>query len=145
MLLGLDPILGPELLYALRSMGHGDEIAIVDGNYPAQTDASRLVRADGHRLVPVLEAILSLMPLDQDVEFPAIRTQNANHPETPDPVHIAIEHALSRKIDSNQIDAVHGPVFYTRVKNCHTVVSTGESALFANVILRKGVVSSTDT
>ena len=143
MLVGLDPILGPELLFALRSMGHGDEIAIVDGNYPAQTDARRLIRADGHGIVRVLEAVLSVMPLDRDVEFPATRTQNVNHPDTPDPIHVDIERVLTRSVDPNQIDATHGPVFYTRVKNCHTVVSTSESALFANIILRKGVVSDT--
>ena len=60
MLKGIDPILGPELLSILRSMGHGDELAIVDGNYQAENHAQRLVRADGLRLVPVLKAVLSV-------------------------------------------------------------------------------------
>ena len=64
MLKGLNPLLGPELLKVLRAMGHGDEIAIVDGNYPADTDAKRLVRMDGHSATAILDAILSVMPLD---------------------------------------------------------------------------------
>ena len=67
MLIGLPPILGPDLLYALRSMGHGDEIALVDGNYPAQDHARRLVRADGHGVIALIEAILAVMPLDTAV------------------------------------------------------------------------------
>lgn len=67
MLKGIDPLLSPELLATLRAMGHGDEIAIVDGNYPALEHARRLVRLDGHHLVPVLNAILSVMPIDDFV------------------------------------------------------------------------------
>src|ERR1700712_1456803 len=73
MLKGLNPLLGPELLKVLRAMGHGDEIAIVDGNYPADSDAKRLVRMDGHSATDVLEAILSVMPLDEFVPDSAFR------------------------------------------------------------------------
>jgi len=141
MLQGIDPILGPELLSTLRSMGHGDELAIVDGNYPAENHAQRLVRADGLRLVPVLEAVLSVLPLDADVAQPAIRTRNVNAPETLDPIHIEIEVALQKHLSADQIETAHGATFYDRVKQCHTIVATSEQSLFANVILRKGVVS----
>ena len=67
MLKGIDPVLGPELLAILRGMGHGDEIAVVDGNYPAETDAKRLVRMDGHDAPRIVEAILSVMPVDEFV------------------------------------------------------------------------------
>ena len=67
MLKNIDPLLGPELLKVLRAMGHGDEIAIVDGNYPADADAKRLVRMDGHSAPAILDAILSVMPLDEMV------------------------------------------------------------------------------
>ena len=60
MLIGIPPLLGPDLLYTLRAMGHGDEIALVDGNYPAQEHARRLVRADGHGVLAVMEAILAV-------------------------------------------------------------------------------------
>ena len=73
MLIGLPPLLGPDMLYSLRSMGHGDEIAIVDGNYPALDHARRLVRADGHSLIAVLRAILAVLPLDRDVPAPILR------------------------------------------------------------------------
>ena len=64
MLIGLPPLLGPDLLFTLRAMGHGDEIALVDGNYPAQDHARRLVRADGLGVLAVLEAILQVLPIE---------------------------------------------------------------------------------
>src|SRR5438105_15965944 len=73
MLRGLDPILSPELLHALRAMGHGDEIAVVDANYPAVTNARRLIRLDGIDAVKAVDAILSLMPLDSFVDIAAFR------------------------------------------------------------------------
>ena len=140
MLKGIDPILGPELLSTLRSMGHGGELAIVDGNYPAENNAQRLVRADGLRLVPVLKAVLSILPLGADVAQPAILTRNVNAPETPDPIHIEIEAALQTLLRADQIEIAHGATFDDRVKRCHAIVATSEQYLFANVILRKGGV-----
>lgn len=67
MLIGIPALLGPELLATLRAMGHGDEIALVDGNYPAEEQADRLIRADGYHLVPMLDAILSVLPVDDAV------------------------------------------------------------------------------
>ena len=67
MLFGIPPLLSPDALHALRSMGHGDEVALVDANYPAQEHARRLIRADGHGMIAVLEAILTLLPLDRAV------------------------------------------------------------------------------
>ena len=88
MLKGLNPLLGPELLKVLRSMGHGDEIAIVDGNYPADTDAKRLVRADGHSASDMLDAILSVMTLD-DMEPDCAFRPAANHdPKRMEPVFV---------------------------------------------------------
>lgn len=141
MLKGLDPILGPELLATLRSMGHGDEIAIVDGNYPAQSHSQRLIRADGLHVVLVLSAILSILPLDADVSQPAMRTCNVNHPEQLDPVHVEMDKAILKEIPAEKIAVAQGAAFYDRVKLCHTIVATSEPALFANVILRKGVVT----
>ncbi|WP_439136963.1 RbsD/FucU family protein [Roseicyclus sp.] len=141
MLIGLDPVLGPELLAALRAMGHGDEIAIVDGNYPAAAHAHRLIRADGLPVPRVLAAVLSVLPLDGDVPHPALRSCDPARPDRPDPVHRAMDEILQSALhDPAQIAVTHGPVFYDRVKHCYAVVATGELALFANVILRKGVV-----
>lgn len=141
MLIGLDPALGPELLAALRAMGHGDEIAIVDGNYPAQAHAQRLIRADGMPLDRVLTAILSVLPLDSDVACPAMRSSDPAKPDCPGTVHRAMDLALQAALGQRGgIEVAHGPAFYDRVKHCYAVVATSEPALFANVILRKGVV-----
>jgi L-fucose mutarotase/ribose pyranase (RbsD/FucU family) len=75
MLKGIPPIVGPDLLYVLQAMGHGDQITIVDGNYPGESAGPRLVRMDGHSATEVLDAVLTLMPLDDFVDDPAISMQ----------------------------------------------------------------------
>ena len=141
MLKGLDPVLGPELLAVLRAMGHGDEIALVDGNYPAAAHAQRLIRADGLPVARVLAAVLSVLPLDDDVACPVMRSCDPAAPDRPAPVHRAIDAAASAAVgDPSRIETAHGPAFYDRVKRCYAVVATGEAAFFANIILRKGVV-----
>lgn len=142
MLIGINPILGPELLFTLRSMGHGDEIAIVDGNYPAQSDGKNLVRADGLGLIPVLDAVLSVMPLDLETDDSFMRTCNYEHPEDPDPVHLAIDEQVARRYPNLSIKVDAGDVIYDRIIKCHTIVASSETALYANVVLRKGVVTS---
>jgi L-fucose mutarotase len=137
MLIGLPNILGPELLYTLRAMGHGDEIALVDGNYPAQEHARRLVRADGLGLLPLLEAILTVLPLDSDAPA-AFRAAPGNDPGRTSPFHKAVD-ALCLEKGSTAI-ALPATELYPRIRAAHTIVATSESALFANVILRKGVV-----
>lgn len=142
MLIGIDPVLGPELLATLRAMGHGDEIAIVDGNYPAQAHAQRLIRADGLAMDGVLSAVLSVLPLDADVARPAARACNPDQPHRPDPVHDRIDRILQAALGTDgRIEVTHGSAFYDRVKRCYAVIATSEQALFANVILRKGVVA----
>lgn len=133
-------MLGPELLFALRSMGHGDEIAIVDGNYPAQSDSKNLVRADGLGLIPILNAVLSVMPLDVDTEAPFLRTCNYEHPKQPDPIHSAIDEQVNGRYPKLPIQVDAGEVIYDRIMKCHTIVASSEVALFANVVMRKGVV-----
>ena len=141
MLIGINPLLGPELLSTLRAMGHGDEIAIVDGNYPAQTDAARLVRADGHGLLPVLAAILSVLPIDMAVPDAIFRAVNAASPERPDPVHEELEALCARMRPERRVTPLPPAQFYARVKAAHTVVATSEPRFFANVILGKGVIA----
>lgn len=142
MLIGLDPVLGPDLLATLRAMGHGDEIALVDGNYPALTDAKRLVRADGLELVPVLRAILSVLPIDVAVPEAIFRAVNAKSPETPDPVHEEIEAICKKMAPSHRVVPLAPHDFYDRVRAAHAIVATSEPRFFANVILRKGVVGN---
>ncbi|MBF9045496.1 transporter [Rhodobacterales bacterium LSUCC0031] len=141
MLKGIDPVLGPDLLAALRAMGHGDEIAIVDGNYPAAAHAMRLIRADGLAVEPVLRAILSVMPLDADIPCPAVRSCDPSA-DQPASIHRAMDRLIMQALgDPARIEVAHGPAFYDRVKRCYAVVATSEPALFANVILRKGVIA----
>lgn len=143
MLIGIPPLLGPDLLFTLRAMGHGDEIALVDANYPAQTDARRLIRADGHGIEAVLRAILAVMPLDRDVPAPILRASQNN-----DPAQLGAVHHLIDRLGAEagvRVAALPGAELYPRVRAAHTVVATGETALFANVILRKGVVALADS
>ncbi|MEH7830038.1 RbsD/FucU family protein [Gemmobacter denitrificans] len=143
MLIGIPPLLGPDLLFTLRAMGHGDEIALVDANYPAQTDARRLIRADGHGIEAVLRAILAVMPLDRDVPAPILRASLNNDPAQRGAVHHLIDRLGAEA--GVAVAALPGAELYPRVRAAHAVVATGETALFANVILRKGVVALADS
>ena len=142
MLIGIPPILGPDLLYTLRSMGHGDEIALVDGNYPAQDHARRLVRADGHGILALLAAILQVMPLDRQVSQAVFRAALNNDPAQAGAFHHAVDAAIARLAPGFVMTPLAGAALYPRVKAAHTIVATSEPALFANVILRKGVVAA---
>ena len=139
MLIGIPAILGPDLLFTLRSMGHGDEIALVDGNYPAQDHARRLVRADGHGILPLLEAILQVMPLDGPQA--AFRAALNNDARQSGPFHLAVDATVARLAPGFTVTALDGAALYPRIRAAHTIVATTEAALFANVILRKGVVT----
>ena len=140
MLKGLNPLLGPDLLKILRAMGHGDEIAIVDGNYPADTDAKRLVRMDGHSATDVLEAILSVMPLDEMVPDSAFRPAAYLDPKRMEPVFAEIETILKKWEPKRHVSTLVGTDFYNRVKGCYAIVATSEPRLYGNIILRKGVI-----
>ena len=140
MLIGLPPILGPDLLYTLRAMGHGDEIALVDGNYPAQDHARRLVRADGHGVLALLEAILQVLPLDRAVPAAIFRASLNNDPAQARPIHREIDALCARLAPGFAVRPLSGDALYPRIRAAHTIVATSEPQLFANVILRKGVV-----
>lgn len=143
MLIGISPLIGPDLLHTLRSMGHGDEIALVDANYPAQDHARRLVRADGIGLLDLLGALLPLLPLDRPQ--PAIlRAALANDPAQAGAIHHAIDALCARLAPGVAVTPLSGEALYPRIRAAHTIVATGEMALFANVILRKGVIAATD-
>jgi len=145
MLIGIPALLGPELLAILRSMGHGDEIALVDGNYPAEEQAKRLIRADGHSLVPVLDAILSVLPVDDAVPEALFRASVKGDPTLADPVHHEMEAVCARRAPGHKVVALAGPDFYARVKAAHAIVATSEPRLFANIIIRKGVIHPPET
>lgn len=144
MLIGLPPLLGPELLFALRSMGHGDEIALVDGNYPAQEHARRLVRADGHGVLAVLEAVLAVLPLDRVVPQAVFRAALHNDPAQSGPIHRAMDALCARMVPEFAVTPLSGEALYPRIRGAHTVVATSEPQLFGNMILRKGVILPPD-
>lgn len=140
MLKGINPILGPDLLMILRAMGHGDEIAIVDGNYPADAHANRLVRMDGHDAVTVADAILSLMPLDDFVEASAFRPGIVGQPDRREPIFAAFEAVVARHEPGKTVEPLQGAAFYERVRGAYALVATTERRLYGNLILRKGVI-----
>lgn len=140
MLIGIPALLGPELLATLRAMGHGDEIALVDGNYPAEEQANRLVRADGHHLLPVLDAILSVLPVDDVVPEALFRASVKGDPSLADPVHHEMEEICAKRAPGRKVVALAGADFYARVRSAHAIVATSEPRLYANIIIRKGVI-----
>ena len=142
MLKGISPILSPELLKILMEMGHGDELCIGDGNFPAASIAQRLVRLDGHGVTEILDAILALFPLDTYVDAPVTLMQVVPG-DNVDPVIWKDYEKVIRKHESDKkIENIGRFEFYDRAKKCYAVVATGESALYANIILKKGVVKS---
>mgnify|MGYP001298786495 CR=1 FL=1 len=140
MLIGIPPLLGPDFLATLRGMGHGDEIVIVDGNYPATDHARRLVRADGHGVLAVVEAVLAVMPLDTAVPAALFRASLNNDPAQKGEIHRQIDTLLARMAPGMPVVALSGEALYPRIRGAHAIVATSEMALFANVILRKGVI-----
>ncbi len=141
MLKGIPSILSPELLKILMEMGHGDEIVLADGNFPAAAMAQRLVRCDGHGVPEVLEAVLKLMPLDPYVECPVTLMQVVPGDKVETPVWNTYRDMIRKsEPKANQVENVERFAFYERAKNAYAIVATGEAALYANIILKKGVV-----
>ena len=144
MLTGIPKILSPELLKVLCEMGHADTIVISDGNFPAMSVGkdSIVVRLDGHGVPEVLDAILSVFPLDTYVEHPV----NLMEVMKDDPVETPIWDTYAdilKKHDERgnaMIEHIERFAFYEEAKKAYAIVTTGESALYANIMLQKGVV-----
>jgi len=141
MLIGLDILLNADILYALRAMGHGDDIAIVDCNFPATTMGKRVVRADGVTATHMAEAILKLMPLDDFVEEAAFVMRQVHDPEVLAPICEEFEGQVKQHSQGRfGVVPVERFAFYDRVKSCFAVVQTAERRLYGNIILKKGVL-----
>ena len=141
MLKGIPDIISPELMKVLMETGHGDEIVIADGNFPAASNAQRLVRADGHNVPKLLEAILKFFPLDIYVEKPAALMAVVPGNNTKPTIweeYRKIFKASSEKFDD--FEFIERFDFYERAKNAYAIIATSEKALYANIILKKGVV-----
>ena len=141
MLKGLDPLLSPDLLATLRAMGHGDEIAIVDANFPAEAMAQRLVRLDGLSATAVLDAVLSVMPLDDFVPEAAWRMEVVGDPTAEQPIFAEFREVVARRESPQmRLAALERFAFYERARAAYAIVPTGERRLYGNIILKKGVV-----
>ena len=143
MLIGLDPLLTPDLLHALASMGHGDEVAIVDANFPAAACARRLVALDAAGAPEILRAVLSVMPLDHAVPHPARVMQVIGAPdEVPEAVEDfrgVLASSLGRPFVPQAIDR---HAFYEEARRAFAIVRSGERRFYGNILLAKGVVDA---
>ena len=142
MLKNIPNILSPELLKVLMEMGHGDELVIADGNFPSASIAQNLIRLDGHGVPEVLEAILKFFPLDTYVDSPVALMAAVEHGKkiTPPIWEVYRKTIKESKERFAEFELVERFAFYERAKNAFAVVATSESALYANIILKKGVV-----
>ena len=142
MLKGIPSALSPDLLKVLMEMGHSDEIVIADGNFPGASLAKNLIRLDGHGTVEILEAILKLFPLDT-YEKPVYLMAKVPGDQVETPIWEEYKKIVSKYTD-DEIAYIERYEFYERAKKAYAVVMTGESALYANALLKKGVVKSED-
>lgn len=142
MLKGIPPEISPELMTVLMKMGHGDEIVLADGNFPADSNAQQIVRCDGHDLLGILNAILRFLPIDTFVEEQAMVMQPVDDDQPEPPIWSAFRQSLSsaesRDVALTEIERF---AFYERAKQAYAIVATSETALYANLILKKGVIS----
>lgn len=137
---GISPLLSPELLKLLAEMGHGDELVIGDSNFPAQSMGRRCVRADGHRATELLDSILQLFPLDQFVEAPVTLMDPAGGLDHDPPVWEAFGRIIEKHQPGVRCEKIDRFAFYERAKNAYATVATGENALYACVIIKKGCI-----
>jgi L-fucose mutarotase len=140
MLLGISPVISPELLAVLARMGHGDEIVLADAHFPGETFNDLVLRADGVSVPPLLDGILPLFVLDEYVESPLIMMAAVTG-DTLDPT---VETSYRAVVDTHwpntpAIERIDRFAFYERAKSAFAVVMTGETAKYGNIILKKGV------
>ena len=144
MLKGIPPILSPELLKVLCEMGHSDRIVIGDGNFPAETMGKNaiVIRCDGHGVPELLDAILQVFPLDSYVEKPVSLMQVMPGDTVETPIWDTYKEIVAKYDDrgSEAIGEIERFSFYDEAKKAYAVIATGETALYANIMLQKGVV-----
>lgn len=144
MLKGISPVISPDLLKALAEMGHGDELVIADGNFPCHSVGKNavVIRADGHGVPEMLDAILKLIPLDTYTEKPValmevVKGDTCGTPE----IWKTYEEILTKyEPEHHNIDYTERFAFYERAKGAYLIIATGEKAIYANILLKKGVV-----
>ena len=144
MLKGIPNIISPELLKVLAQMGHGDELIIADGNFPCHSVGKNaiVVRADGHGVPEMLDAILQLIPLDTYTERPVglmevVKGDTCGEPEIWKTYNEILE---KHEKGNHKTEFIERFAFYERAKSAYLIIATGESAIYANILLKKGVV-----
>ena len=141
MLKGLDPLLSPDLLRALRAMGHGDNLVIVDANYPAESAGRPVLRFDGHPATAMLDAVLSVFPLDTFVPEAAWVMAVVGEPDAEEPIFAEFRSLIRRhEGDGFTLAKLERFAFYQRARAAFAIVATGERRLYGNIILKKGVI-----
>lgn len=144
MLKGIPAILPPELLKILCEMGHGDRIVIADGNFPSESmgKGGKVIRMDGHSVPVVLDAVLSVFPLDTYVAHPVHLMEVVAGDDVETPVWERYKKIIRQKenMDENCIGYMERFEFYQKTREAYTVIATGEKALYANIMLQKGVL-----
>lgn len=142
MLKGLSPFLTPELLKILCEMGHGDEIVLADGNFPSEAIGQRVVRLDAHAGTDVLKAIMSVFPIDTYSDPNAFLMEVVPGDNVETPIWDEYSHIMKESEgETVRIGHIERFAFYERAKKAYAVIATGETALYANLILKKGVIS----
>ncbi len=143
----IDPSLNADVLYALKSMGHGDELVLCDTNFPAdsvarQTVLGRLLHMDNVSAPQAVKAILSLLPLDSFVEKPALRMEIAGAPAEVPPVQVEVQHEIDRAEGKSwPMGSIERMAFYDRARKAYCVIRSGERRFYGCFIFKKGVVS----
>jgi L-fucose mutarotase len=141
MLKGIDPVLGPDALMHLRAMGHGDEVVIADANFPAASVARHLVRCDGANASRIVAAVAALMPLDDFVPCAAFRMAVTGRADWVPPVCEEFAAILATAGYERPVEPLERMAFYERARDAWLVIATGETRLWANLILKKGALA----
>lgn len=140
MLIGISPVLSPELLNALYRMGHGDEIILADAHFPGESFNDNVLRADGLKIAPLLEGIMPLYALDEYVDNPLAMMAAVEGDELDPSVEVGYLAAIRKTWpDTKPAERIDRFAFYERAKSAYAVVMTGETAKYGNIILKKGV------
>jgi len=141
MLINIDPILSPELLHALRSMGHGDKLVLADANFPSASLAKKLIRLDGVNIPNAAKAILSVLPLDSFVDYPIERMEIDDNPDEINDVHQDLIDVLKISAGNKwKVGSIERFKFYEEAKQAYMIVSTTDARAFGCFIITKGVI-----
>ena len=145
MLININPILSPELLFHLRSMGHGEKIILADANFPANTSNGKVIRLDGVGIKEAASAILSIFPLDSFIVSqggsPALRMEVDDKPEELTETHKEFIEAVKKVSGKNwKVGSITRQDFYKEAKNAYCIVTTTDTRPFGCFILTKGVI-----